>query len=320
MIELVPYDPSLSPAWDAVVEGARNGHFLFRRAYVDYHADRFSDASYLAREKGKWIAVVAGHRKGEASWATHGGLTYGGLVLSPGLATPEVVEIFRGLNRALASRGIETVHYKPLPWFHHHSPSEEDLYLLFRQGAVLESRSLSTVIPVGRPRETQRLRRRKIRAAREAGVVCRASDDLELFWPLVEDRLGGKYGLKPVHTLPEMRLLAARFPGNIRFYGAYRDDRLEAGCVVYHGGRVFHLQYLHATDEGRELGAPDLLVDWMLDGPALPHEWFSFGHSCERGGAYLNNNLLFFKEGFGGRAVVLDEWCYDPRIDPFADA
>jgi hypothetical protein len=319
VIELVPYEPSLSSDWDLVVDRARNGHFLFKRAYLDYHADRFPDASYLAREKGKWVGLVPGHLKGDSAWSTHGGLTYGGLVLSPGLSTPDVVEFFRGLNRALASRGVDSVHYKPLPWFHHQSPSEEDLYLLFRQGAVLESRSLSTVIPTRQPRDTQRLRRRKIRSAKDGGVVCRDSDDLESFWPLIENRLGGKYGLKPVHTLSEMRLLVSRLPEHIRFYGAYRDNDLMAGCVVYHSGRVFHLQYLHATDEGRELGAPDLLVDWMLDGPAQIHEWFSFGHSCENHGKYLNTNLLFFKEGFGGRAVVLDEWRYDPRNDPFAD-
>lgn len=320
MIEVVPYDPSRAAEWDAVVDRARNGHFLFRRAYMDYHADRFPDASYLARENGKWVAVVPGHLKGESAWATHGGLTYGGLVLAPELSTPDAIEIFRGLNRALVSRGVDSVHYKPLPWFHHLTPSEEDLYLLYRQGAVLESRSLSTVIPVRQPRDTQRLRRRKIRSALQAGLACRASDDLETFWPLIENRLGGKYGLKPVHSLAEMRLLASRFPENIRFYGAYRGGELAAGCVVYHSGRVFHLQYLHATDEGREIGAPDLLVDWMLDGPAQPHEWFSFGHSCEHDGRFLNTNLLFFKEGFGGRAVVLDEWRYDPRNDPFADA
>lgn len=320
MIELVAYEPSLSPVWDAVVDRARNGHFLFRRGYMDYHADRFPDASYLAREKGRWVAVVPGHLKGDSGWATHGGLTYGGMVLSPELCTPDAIEIFRGLNRALATRGIESVHYKPMPWFHHQTPSEEDLYLLFRQGAVLESRSLSTVIPVHVPRDVQRLRRRKIRTARENGIVCRASDDLDRFWPLIENRLGGKYGLKPVHSLAEMRLLVSRFPDDIRFYGAYAGEDLMAGCVVYHSGRVFHLQYLHATDEGRELGAPDLLVDWMVDGPAQPHDWLSFGHSCEDNGQFLNSNLLFFKEGFGGRAVVLDEWRYDPRNDPFANA
>jgi hypothetical protein len=320
VIELVPYEPSLSPEWDAVVDRARNGHFLYQRSYMDYHADRFPDASYLAREKGKAVAVVPGHLKGDSGWATHGGLTYGGMVLAPELSTPDTIEIFRGLNRALSARGIDAVFYKPLPWFHHQAPSEEDLYLLHRQQAVLESRSLSTVVPVHAPRELQRLRRRKIRGAREGGVDCRASDDLERFWPLIENRLGGKYGLKPVHSLGEMRHLASRFPEHIRFYGAYRGDELMAGCVVYHTGRVFHLQYLHASDAGRELGAPDLLVEWMIEGPARPHEWLSFGHSCENNGRYLNANLLFFKEGFGGRAVVLDEWRYDPRNDPFADA
>jgi hypothetical protein len=319
-MELVRYDPSLAPAWDQVVREARSGHFQFLRPYMDYHADRFPDASYLGRAKGRWVAAIPGHLHGESGWASHKGLTYGGMVLSPELQTPQAVELFRLLNRDLADRGIRGASWKPLPWFHQTEPSEELLYLLHRQGATLSGRNLSTLVdPAGHP-EYQRLRRRKVRAARDGGVACEESDDLAGFWRLVEERLGSKYGLRPVHTLEEIRLLKDRFPDAIRLYAASAGDRMLAGCVAYLGRPVFHLQYLHASDEGRELGAPDWLVDWMLSGPARDFRWLHFGHSCERGGAFLNEPLLFFKEGFGGRAVVLDEWEADPSIDPFADA
>lgn len=41
------YTPALKAEWDAAVEASRNGTFLFRRDYLEYHADRFPDCSYL---------------------------------------------------------------------------------------------------------------------------------------------------------------------------------------------------------------------------------------------------------------------------------
>lgn len=307
-MELVPYDPSLKEAWDRLVVSSRSGHFQFLRGYMDYHADRFPDASFLARAKGRWVAAVAGHSWGTDGWASHRGLSYGGPILSHELDSPQVLEFLSQVREALVQRGIRRTLWRPVPWIYHQEPSEELLYFLFRQGASLRSRNLSTVIEVAAPRDYQRLRRRKVASGVEAGFACRETDDLDAFWPLVEGRLGSKYGLKPVHTLEEVRLLRDRLPQHIRLFAVYSDDRMVAGCLAYLGQPVFHLQYLHSTDEGRSLGAPDLLVDWMLRGPAREHRWLHFGHSCEDGGRNLNEPLLFFKEGFGGRPVVLDEW------------
>ncbi|MBK8804704.1 MAG: GNAT family N-acetyltransferase [Fibrobacteres bacterium] len=316
-MELVAYEPSLKDAWDRLVREARLGHFQFLRDYMDYHADRFRDASYLARAKGRWVAAVPGHLVGEDGWASHKGLSYGGLILSPELQSPQVIECFRALNRALSARGIQRATWRPVPWIYHREPSEELPYLLFRQGAALKSRNLSTVVDVQAPREYQRLRRRKVASAEAAGFVCRETSDLDSFWPLVEGRLGAKYGLRPVHTLQEVNLLRQRLPEHIRLFGVFGEDRIVAGCLAYLGQPVFHLQYLHSSDEGRNLGAPDLLVDWMLRNAASGYRWLHFGHSCEEGGTVLNEPLLFFKEGFGGRPVVLDEWESDPSVDPF---
>lgn len=316
-MEIVPYDPSLEEAWDLLVAQSRVGHFQFLRRYMDYHADRFQDASFLVRSKGRWVAAVAGNLAGPQSWASHKGLSYGGLVLSPELQTPQTMEFFGLLNQELSRRGIRRALWRPLPWIYHREPSEELSYLLFRQGAKLVSRSLSTVIDTRSHPPYQRLRRRKVASAEAAGLVCRPSNDLEAFWPLVQARLGSKYGLQPVHSLEEIRMLRDRLPDNIRLYGAFAGERMMAGCIAYLGQPVFHLQYLHSSDEGRNLGAPDLLVDWMLREPAKAFDWLHFGHSCEEGGTYLNEPLLFFKEGFGGRAVVLDEWESDPSRDPF---
>ena len=77
-----PYQPHLKPEWDLVVEQSRNGTFLHRRDYMDYHADRFEDMSLIARDdSGRIIAVMPAHRCGDTI-TSHGGLTYGGWLMT----------------------------------------------------------------------------------------------------------------------------------------------------------------------------------------------------------------------------------------------
>lgn len=41
------YTPSDQAQWDAFLGASKNGTFLLRRGYMDYHSDRFVDHSVL---------------------------------------------------------------------------------------------------------------------------------------------------------------------------------------------------------------------------------------------------------------------------------
>ncbi|MEN9355519.1 MAG: hypothetical protein RL318_2844 [Fibrobacterota bacterium] len=312
MIELVPYEEGLREIWDRIVRGSRNGHFFFLRDYLDYHLHRFPNASYLFRKDGEWLGIVSGHTEGSHDWSSHSGLTYGGIVLSSQARTVTVLDMFRALNRGLCERGIQKAWYKPLPWFHHEEPSQEAEYAMFRLGAHLESRTVTTLVSAGEP-ELSQLRRRKARKAAKDGVTCGRSQDLASFWPLVEGRLSSRFGVRPAHTLEEMQLLMARFPGNIEFYAATNGDAMLSGCLVLRNPQVLHMQYLHSTEEGREGGASDLLIEWIVREATHPCRWFCLGQSGEDGGKRLNEGLLAFKEGFGGRCATYDEYSWEPE-------
>lgn len=45
MLQIRKYTPADKAQWDKFVETSRNGTFLFRRDFMDYHADRFADHS-----------------------------------------------------------------------------------------------------------------------------------------------------------------------------------------------------------------------------------------------------------------------------------
>ena len=81
-----------------------------------------------------------------------------------------------------------------------------------------------------------------------------------------------------------------------------------AGTVMYVTDNVAHSQYIAASEQGRDYGALDLLFSKLITDVFAAHRYFDFGISTEQGGRFLNEGLMFQKEGFGARAVVYDTY------------
>ena len=297
--------------WDAFIEKARNATFLFKRDYMDYHADRFCDHSLMVYRKGKLYALLPANRQGDVLHS-HQGLTYGGLVMSEKATAAGVMDAFRAIHERLKAEGIRKVVYKPLPCIYHRMPSQEDLYALFRlTNARIIGRNLSSTLCQESKLRFTESRKSGIRKALAHRIDVRQSDDYAAFWGILESNLLHKYGVKPVHSLEEIRLLAGRFPENIRLYLASQEGKALGGTVVYLAERVVHTQYISASPEGKAAGALDLLFDTLINREYTGVPVFDFGPSTEDMGRYLNESLIFQKESFGGRGMVYDIYEYD---------
>lgn len=310
-MEALAYQPSLKGHWDTVLDRSRNGLFLFRREFMEYHSDRFQDLSYVFLHDGKPMGLVAGHLDGPDSWATHRGLTHGGIVALSETRTPDLQSMFDALHVALRQRNISRVRYKPLPWWLQTSPAQEDLWILDRLGSKREALWLNTLVDLQGSQKLSSLRKRGAAKARQTGIVVCEGDLWESFWPVLEHRLASRHGVKPVHTLDEIRLLAGRFPDKIRLWCATDGDEVLAGVVGFLFDTTFHVQYSAASDRGRDAGALDLLALSLVEQNPSNAKWLSFGTSCEQGGQILNEGLLAWKEGFGGHGAVYDDVSYD---------
>ena len=204
--------------------------------------------------------------------------------------------------------GAEQWIYKPIPHIYHRAPAEEDLYALFRQEAVLKARGASSAIANVRCIPMQELRRRGAKKAASNNVIYAESANLKEFWPILEEVLAKKHGCSPVHSLEEMELLRTSFPENIRLFVAQVDGQVVAGTVVYETDKVAHAQYIATSDYGRSVGALDGLFSYLITEVFAEKAYFDFGVSTEQGGRYLNEGLVFQKEGFGARTVVYDTY------------
>lgn len=292
--------------WNSFVSKARNATFLFDRNYMDYHADRFDDNSFMFYHKGKLKAVLPANVAGDTLYS-HQGLTYGGLLLDKKATVEDVLECFDSLNSWLCENGISKVVYKALPWIYQQYPSQEDLYALtWKCKAQLISRDISSSIVIDNKLKFAESRKSGIRKALSLNIEVGESNDVDGFWHVLEDNLGNRYNAKPVHTASEMKLLMSRFPNNIKLYVAKMNGEIVGGTLIYVTPQVVHTQYISASVEGKKHGALDLLFDYIINKVYANCRYFDFGKSTEQGGAYLNEPLVFQKEGFGGRGV-----CYD---------
>lgn len=306
---IVTYDSGRKTEWDCFVSEAKNATFLFYRDYMDYHSDVFSDHSLMIYRSERLFALLPANRNGDAL-ISHEGLTYGGMLLGRKATMNDVMEAFSAINTHLKQIGINRVIYKPMPTIYHQIPAQEDLYALYRLNARLTGRNISSSIFQRDKIRFSELRRRGVKKAEKNGLKISLSNDIDIFWDILSANLQNKYHTLPVHTVEEISLLRERFPENIKLYTVSNSTHIVAGTLLYISSQVVHTQYIAANAEGKQLGALDLLFDQLINKEFTSHPYFDFGHSSEDMGEYLNKQLIFQKEGFGGRGIVYDTYEY----------
>lgn len=305
MITIKRYTAEEAVAWDAFVDASKNGTFMLKRGYMDYHADRFTDHSLLFYRDEELVALLPASQHG-AELRSHGGLTYGGMITNREMTVQLMLLLFDSLKVYMQENALVRLIYKRVPSIYYTYPSDEDLYALFRNNAILTRRDISaTIFMPERIRFSER-RRRGVKNAIKSGIEIKESCDYEQYVEMLSDILAKYHNAKPVHTAAELKLLADRFPDNIKMYAAFQDDRMVAGVVMYVTLKVAHTQYIANSDEGRQCGALDALMDYLINECYSDKEYFDFGISNENEGRFLNEGLISQKQEFGGRAIAYD--------------
>ena len=304
-IKIVKYDDSYKKSWDQFIDLAKNGHFMFKRDYMEYHSDRFKDFSLIIFD-GKKIAAVIPANIESNKIISHGGLTFGGIISNKKMDTPKMLEIFEALIEFLKENKIEKFIYKAIPYIYHNLPSQEDLYALFINNATLIRRDISSCIYKEDKLNFNRNKKRNIKKSKFNGLNIEISKDFKSYMKIKKEDLLKKYGITPVHTGDEISVLAGKFPENIKLFEVKKDHETLAGVIIFETPNVAHAQYLASTDEGKKEYAADLLFDYLINNYYKDKKYFSFGISTEMNGFYLNKGLIRFKEQFGARSIIND--------------
>ncbi len=305
------YVPAMSGLWDSTVRQSRNGTFLLLRQYMDYHVDRFADRSMIVRDSRGRVAALFAAADGAGTGTSpecivaHPGLTYGGLILPVHTCGGDAVDILGAIAAHYRSQGRRSMIYKAIPHIYHRSPAEDDIYALFRLGARIEEVNLSSAcVAENEPEQNLNTRRNVVRGHKN-GIYVAESTDFTAFHAMLTRNLAERHGATPVHSLPELQLLAGRFPDNIRLFGAFSGDgTMQAGVLMYFTDTCAHAQYIASTPEGRDLRALPVLFDYLVRASLARFRYFDFGTSNEDHGRILNPGLIRQKCGFGARGIA----------------
>lgn len=309
-MKIIPYQEQAAAAWDELVVVSRATTFLHTRNFLSYHGARFDDRSLLILdEKERLIGVfpAALHPACEDIVMSHPGATYGGLVHAGKLRGEQAVLALDLISQHYRALGITRLRYKAVPHIYHVSPSQDDLYALFRLGAVRYRCDLSCAIDLAARMPVSERRRRALKIAQKHGVeVFSGVEYAASIWSVLAENLARKYDVKSVHSLQEILMLHERFHMQIEFVAAKHAGVVVAGVVLFHSLTVTHAQYIASSEAGYNLQALDALFEWCIERARQDDgiRFFDFGISNENEGRILNAGLYDFKIEFGGGGAV----------------
>lgn len=321
-LSITRYTAALQAVWNDFNSRSRNATFLTDRRFMDYHADRFADHSLIVYDGSRPMALLPANvttgDDGAATLHSHGGLTYGGLILPPRhVDCGDVCHMLQAIAAYCRDNGITTLDYKPLPHIYSSAPSQEDIYALWQLGATMTECNISASVRLAANPGFNQSARQNLRKALARGIhVYECSDEVgySRFHAMLCECLDDRHDAAPVHTCAEMLLLAKRFPANISLWLAEgHEGDLLAGSWVFATGRVVHSQYIATTAEGRATKALTPIVAKLIELSSEGHfgagvEYFDFGTSNEEHGRVLNESLYNQKASMGASGVVYSRY------------
>ena len=291
--------------WDNFIDESKNGTFMLKRDYIEYHSDRFIDFSLMIYYEDKLVSVFPASVHGDCI-ISHGGLTYGGFITTKFMTVQCMLTLFQCVLAFFTQHNIKEIIYKRVPSIYHSFPSDEDLYALYRFNAVLCRRDISTSIYLPQKFDFSSRRKRNVKKAVNSKLSCRFSDDYQGYFRLLTDVLQKKYGVKPVHSASEIEYLVSCFPDNIKLFASFDSETMLAGTILFIDRGVVHTQYIANSEIGRKCGALDAVFDELINNIYSNMTYFDFGISTENDGLYLNEGLVTQKQEFGGRGIIYD--------------
>jgi len=264
----------------------------------------------IFNEKDKLIAVfpAAESLSNSLTVISHPGITYGGLIVGDRCRGGTCIDVFERLMRCYKDLGYIKLIYKAVPHIYHNMSREDDLYALYRIGAMRYRCDLSATIDMANRGRIDSRRKRGLKKAKDAGVqIVSGIHYISKLWAVLTANLESKHGAKPAHSVDEISLLYERFPQEICIVAAECDNQIVAGVVLFRSQMVWHAQYIASSDKGYAVNALDMVFEHCISASSESGvRYFYFGTSNENGGKVLNGGLYNFKSEFGAGGCVYE--------------
>ena len=313
-LKIMEYNEEFKQKWDSfVMRQSVNGTFLQSKQFLDYHGDRFEDASLVIYKGNDTIVSVVpacvindGDKK---IFNAHCGSTFGGIVIAESFYDIEHMDaVMTVLEEYLINKGYNEARIKCTSDIFAKKNGNLLYYFLFQRGYIpydeiscyIDFEAYKEDIPSNFTAGRRRDYKYSLKNNPEFKKL-ESDEAVGQFYNILCENLQ-KFDAKPVHSLEELlEFKNERLKDEVEFYGVYVENKMIAGSMVFlFGKQVFHTQYL-AADQGCLKMFPMNFMDTELIRTAREKgfRYFSFGTSTEEHGKVLNKRLAEFKEGFG---------------------
>lgn len=298
------YKPSDKDLWNNFILKSNQDTFLFHRNFMDYHSERFKDASLLVYKNDKLITLLPANSVDYTIYS-HQGLTYGGLIFNKSIKSTDLIDSFRAILQFLNEKKFDSLIIKELPNIYLHNSANNPLvYLLFKTKASLLRTDMHSVIDV-KYKSYSNSRKEGVKRGVKFNLKVEESSSFDLFWnSILIPNLKMKHNVNPVHSLQEITLLKSRFPDNIRQFNVFYNGEIVGGTTIFETKNVAHCQYISGNTDKNELGSLDFLHHHLIENVFDDKPYFDFGTSNINNGEHINAGLQFWKEGFGARSIT----------------
>lgn len=313
-LKIMGYCESFREKWDDfVMNHSVNGTFLQTRRFLEYHRNRFEDASLVIYKGNDTVVAVipacAICDEGKKEFCAHCGSTFGGIVMSDLFYDIEHVDaVMTVLESTLRKQGYHRVRLKLTSEIFAGQNGNLLYYFLFQRGYssydelscyidfASYDENIASNFTSGRRRDYKYSLKNEL-TFQKLGERQQIAD----FYGILCGNLE-KFGAKPVHSFEELlEFKESRLLDIVEFYGVYHENQMIAGSMVFlFGSQVFHTQYLAADQSCLKLYPMNFLdANLIRTARERGFSYFSFGTSTEEHGTVLNKKLAEFKEGFG---------------------
>lgn len=313
-LRIEKYISSYKEIWDNfVINNSINGTFLQTRQFLEYHGDRFEDASLIVyKGQDTIIAVIPAciiQEESQKIFSAHCGSTFGGIVIAQQFNNIDHVEaIMNILEPFLINQGYTEVHFKCTPCIFSSAGTNLLSYFLFQRGFSSYD-EISSYIDFQNYREdvianfTASKRRDYKYSLKYDLDFCElhTEEEIRKFYTILCENLK-KFDTIPVHSIEELLdFKKERLKSIVEFYGVFWQEELIAGSMLFNfSNKVLHTQYLASSQHYLKMFPMNYLdTKLIMLAKERGFRYFSFGTSTEQHGRILNKHLAKFKEGFG---------------------
>lgn len=306
-LHIEKYKPEYKNIWNDFIDKSKNGTFLFKREFMEYHQYKFKDFSLMIFDEAELVALLPANLADEGTVISHEGLTYGGFVLSPLSSVTKILSYLEFVLKWLSNNGILCLKVKHIPDFYINCSQGELEYAYF----LLDAKNYRTDCALAfeynniENRQLPKGRKSEIVKAKKLNVIIQEKNSFDDFWNIILiPNLFNRFGVLPVHSLQEISILKEYNFNYIKQFNALYNNRIVAGATIFETKTTAHVQYLAGNDDARKTGALDYLFYYLIDHFSKSKKYFDFGIVNENQGRSINFGMLKWKESFGCRAFL----------------